>query len=80
MTVYIDNANTDVGGIGCFHMAADNLRELKMVARALKLPAHCRQIGSNGRVFYLINRKLRPAALALGAVPISRREMARISK
>lgn len=80
MTVYIDNAHTNIGGVGCFHMAADDPRELKMVAKALGLPARFREMGSTGKLYYLVNRELRPAALALGAVPVSRRMMARLSK
>ena len=80
MTMYIDNAHTDFGGVGCFHMTSDDLRELKVAAEALGLPARFLEMGSTGKAYYLVNRELRPAALALGAIPISRRQMARMSK
>lgn len=71
MTVYVDDAVTLWRGRRWAHLMADTLDELHAFAARLGIPRRAFQDKRSG-AHYDVTAELRSAALALGAMPISR--------
>ncbi|MDQ3205362.1 MAG: DUF4031 domain-containing protein [Pseudomonadota bacterium] len=71
MTVYVDDAVTLWKGARWAHLMADTLDELHRAAADLGLPRRAFQNRTSG-AHYDVTAELRQAAIAAGAVPISR--------
>ena len=71
MAVYVDDAVHRWRGLRWAHLMADTVDELHAMARRLGIPGQAFQNKASG-VHYDIPAHLRPVAIGLGAVPLSR--------
>lgn len=71
MAVYVDDAVHRWRGLRWAHLMADTVGELHAMARRLGIPGRAFQNKASG-VHYDIPADLRPVAIGLGAVPLSR--------
>lgn len=71
MAVYVDDAVHRWRGLRWAHLMADTVGELHAMARHLGIPQRAFQDKASG-VHYDIPAHLRPLAIALGTVPLSR--------
>lgn len=71
MAVYVDAALVHWRGLRWAHLMADTLEELHAMAARLGLPRRAFQHRRSG-AHYDVTVELREAAIALGAIPLSR--------
>ena len=71
MAVYVDDAVHRWRGLRWAHLMADTVDELHSMAQRLGIPRRAFQNKASG-VHYDIPAHLRPVAIALGTVPLSR--------
>lgn len=71
MAVYVDDAVHRWRGLRWAHLMADTVGELHAMAQRLGIPQRAFQNKASG-VHYDIPAHLRPLAIALGTVPLSR--------
>jgi Protein of unknown function (DUF4031) len=78
MTVYVDQSRHPYRRMICCHMVADTLEELHAIADAIG----CRRAWFQPRSFphYDLPKFRRAQAVALGAIEVDRRELARIMR
>jgi hypothetical protein len=71
--IYIDNARIKYRGMLMCHMIADDLAELHAMASTLGIRKHFQD--KPGKLHYDVCSSNRSKAIALGAIPISTREL-----
>lgn len=76
MTVYIDNMNASYGRMKMSHMLADTDEELHEMADKIGIDRRWHQKAGTPLSHYDICKSKKELALSLGAVNISRREVA----
>ena len=76
MSVYVDDMQEAFGRMLMCHMIADSTAELLQMARKIVLPAKWIQYAGTYREHFDVCKSKRAAAIAYGAVPITRRELA----
>ncbi len=81
MSVYVDNARNQLGRMRMSHMIADTCIELVQMIDALDMREVWVQPDRHGRCSHVdVCQQKRSRAIALGAVPVSTRELARLSR
>lgn len=78
MTVYVDRARNPLGRMILCHMAADTLEELHAMADAIGMRRAWFQATSFPHYDVSLDRRRR--ALALGAIEVDRRQLARFMR
>lgn len=78
--VYIDEANIPYRGMLMCHMIADTPKELREMAGQIGVAERHVQFAGTRKEHFDVCRKMRARAIALGAVPVSTREIVRIQR